>query len=45
MIHHKAVSVSFSVPVRFILNSSENLNGIYILPWKQNTDSNGNKQR
>jgi len=35
MINEKPVSVSFSVPVRFLLNSTENLNGIYILPSKK----------
>lgn len=32
MIGDKPVSVSYSVPVRFLLKRSENLNGIYILP-------------
>ena len=35
MINDKPVSVSYSVPVRFLLNSAENLNGIYILPSKK----------
>lgn len=34
MIEGKPVSVSYSVPVRFLLKRSENLSGIYILPWK-----------
>jgi bla regulator protein blaR1 len=34
MIDGNPVSVSYSVPVRFLLNSTENLNGIYILPAK-----------
>jgi TonB family protein len=32
MIAGKTVSVSYSVPVRFLLQPGENLNGIYILP-------------
>ena len=30
----KPVSVSYSIPIRFLLNNSENLNGIFILPSK-----------
>jgi protein TonB len=33
-INEKAVSVSYSITIRFLLNNSENLNGIYILPQK-----------
>jgi TonB family protein len=32
MINDKPVAVSFSIPVRFLLKKTENLNGIYILP-------------
>jgi TonB family protein len=35
MINDKPVSVSYSVPVRFLLDRTENLNGIYILPSKK----------
>jgi TonB family protein len=31
-INKKPVAVSYSIPVRFVLTKSENLNGIYILP-------------
>ena len=34
MISGKPVAVSYSVPVRFLLQPGENLNGIYILPSK-----------
>jgi TonB family protein len=34
MINGLPVAVSNSIPVRFLLNSSENLNGIFILPTK-----------
>lgn len=34
MISGKPVSVSYSIPIRFLLKSSENLNGIFILPPK-----------
>jgi hypothetical protein len=36
MINGNPVSVSYSIPIRFLLNSTENLNGIYILPAKKN---------
>jgi periplasmic protein TonB len=36
MINGNPVSVSYSIPIRFLLNSTENLNGIYILPTKKN---------
>jgi TonB family protein len=35
MISGKPVSVSYSVPVRFLLKPGESLNGIYILPPKK----------
>ncbi|MEI6047386.1 MAG: energy transducer TonB [Bacteroidota bacterium] len=34
MINDKPVAVSYSIPVRFLLKNSENLNGIFILPEK-----------
>ena len=34
MLDKKPVSVSYNITVRFLLNRSENLNGIYILPSK-----------
>jgi protein TonB len=34
IINNKPVSVSYNIPVRFLLTKSENLNGIYILPPK-----------
>jgi TonB family protein len=34
MLNGKPVSVSYNVTVRFLLNKSENLHGIYILPSK-----------
>jgi TonB family protein len=37
MISGKPVSVSYSIPIRFLLKSSENLNGIFILPSKNST--------
>lgn len=35
MIGEKPVSVSFSIPIRFVLNDNGTLNGFYILPEKQ----------
>jgi TonB family protein len=37
MINNKPVAVSFSIPVRFLLKKTENLNGIYILPANNNS--------
>ncbi len=37
MINGKPVSVSFSTPVRFLLNDQEILNGIFILPPKKSS--------
>jgi TonB family protein len=42
MISGKPVPVSYSIPVRFLLNSGENLNGIFILPAK-NPSLSGHK--
>jgi TonB family protein len=39
MIAGKPVSVSYSIPIRFLLNYSENLNGIFILPPKNQRGS------
>jgi TonB family protein len=44
MISGKPVAVSYSVPVRFLLQPGENLNGIYILPSKNSEILNKKQQ-
>lgn len=43
MINEKPVSVSYSIPVRFLLKKSEILNGIFILPGNGNSAPKPNK--